>query len=57
MPHSFYATTYSLKPLDVKFMKSLHNKVNVVPVIAKSDTLTKHEVIKLKARVRCCVMS
>ena len=38
--------------MDVSFMKSLHNKVNVVPVIAKSDTLTKNEVIKLKARVR-----
>lgn len=32
-------------------MKKLHNKVNIVPVIAKSDVLTKKEVQKLKKRV------
>ena len=32
-------------------MKSLHNRVNIVPVIAKSDTLTKQEVNRLKKRV------
>lgn len=32
-------------------MKKLHNKVNVVPVIAKSDVLTKKEIQKLKKRV------
>lgn len=40
-----------LKPIDVKFMKALHNKVNIVPVIAKADTLTKAEVRKLKVRI------
>uniref|UniRef100_A0A8C9TXD1 Septin 2 n=1 Tax=Scleropages formosus TaxID=113540 RepID=A0A8C9TXD1_SCLFO len=30
---------HGLKPLDVQFMKAIHNKVNVVPVIAKADTL------------------
>ena len=33
-------------------MKAIDNKVNIVPVIAKADTLTKEEVIKLKQRVR-----
>jgi len=42
---------HGLKPLDISFMKSLHNKVNIVPVIAKSDTLTKKELIRLKQRV------
>jgi len=42
---------HGLKPLDIEFMKSLHNRVNIVPVIAKSDTLTKQEVNRLKKRV------
>jgi len=33
-------------------MKSLQDRVNLVPVIAKSDTLTRREVGLLKARVR-----
>lgn len=40
-----------LKPLDIEFMKQLHNKVNIVPVIAKADCLTKKEVQRLKSRV------
>ena len=32
-------------------MKQLHNKVNIVPVIAKADTLTKNEVNKLKKKI------
>lgn len=42
---------FRLKPLDIEFMKKLHNKVNIVPVIAKADCLTKKEVERLKARV------
>ncbi|KAK7075926.1 septin 2 [Halocaridina rubra] len=42
---------HGLKPLDVQFMKQLHNKVNIVPVIAKADTLTKQEVSKLKRKI------
>lgn len=32
-------------------MKRLHQKVNIVPVIAKADTLTAPEVWKLKQRI------
>jgi septin 2 len=32
-------------------MKMLHHKVNIVPVIAKADMLTKKEVSRLKKRV------
>ena len=32
-------------------MKRLHRKVNIVPVIAKADTLTKQEIAKLKANL------
>ena len=42
---------FRLKPLDVSFMKAIHHKVNIVPVIAKADTLTKVEVVKLKRKV------
>ena len=40
-----------MKVLDIEFMKAIHNKVNIVPVIAKADTLTKQEVMRLKQRV------
>ncbi|CAG0912440.1 unnamed protein product [Notodromas monacha] len=42
---------HGLKPLDIDFMKQLHAKVNIVPVIAKADTLTRKEVLALKTRV------
>jgi septin 2 len=45
-------TGHGLKPLDIEFMKQLHDKVNVIPVIAKADTLTPLEVKTLKKRVR-----
>lgn len=32
-------------------MKALQNKVNIVPIIAKADTLTTSEVKRLKTRV------
>lgn len=37
-------TGHSLKALDVAVMKKLHKKVNLIPVIAKADTLTEEEV-------------
>ncbi|KAG5675867.1 hypothetical protein PVAND_005735 [Polypedilum vanderplanki] len=42
---------HGLKPLDIEFMKKLHLKVNIVPVIAKADMLTKKEVSRLKMRI------
>ncbi|KAK4644436.1 Cell division control protein 3 [Podospora bellae-mahoneyi] len=44
-------TGHSLKPLDIEVMKRLHTKVNLIPVIAKSDTLTDEEVVAFKARI------
>ncbi|MBN3289239.1 SEPT2 protein, partial [Polypterus senegalus] len=43
---------HGLRPVDVEFMKALHEKVNVVPLISKADCLTPSEVKKLKDRVR-----
>ena len=52
MVHSFiYPFLSSLKPLDIQFMKELHHLVNIIPVIAKADTLTPSEIKKLKIRV------
>jgi len=42
---------FRLKPIDIKFMRSLHHKVNIVPVIAKADTLTPVELKKQKKKV------
>ncbi|KAH8335202.1 hypothetical protein KR067_000790 [Drosophila pandora] len=42
---------HGLKPLDVEFIKKLHSKVNIVPVIAKADCLTKKEILRLKCRI------
>lgn len=42
---------HGLKPLDVVFMRALHTKVNIVPVIAKADTLTRSELVQLKQRI------
>lgn len=44
-------TGHSLKPLDIEVMRRLHTKVNLIPVIAKSDTLTDEEITNFKARV------
>uniref|UniRef100_UPI00358EFF7C septin-7 isoform X2 n=1 Tax=Myxine glutinosa TaxID=7769 RepID=UPI00358EFF7C len=34
---------HGLKPLDIEFMKRLHEKVNIIPLVAKADTLTPEE--------------
>ena len=37
--------------LDVAAMKKLHKKVNLVPVIAKADSLTTNELVRFKAQI------
>eukprot|EP00732_Lithocolla_globosa_P005117 Lithocolla_globosa_v1_NODE_5081_length_1307_cov_36.576217.p1 type:complete len:410 gc:universal NODE_5081_length_1307_cov_36.576217:1253-24(-) len=44
-------TGHRLKPLDIEFMKQLHKKVNIIPVIAKADTLTAKESASFKKRI------
>ncbi|GAA5827087.1 hypothetical protein JCM3770_006688 [Rhodotorula araucariae] len=44
-------TGHSLKPVDIEFMRRLHTRVNLIPVIAKADTLTDDEVVQFKARI------
>ncbi|XP_020641631.3 septin-9 isoform X2 [Pogona vitticeps] len=45
------ATGHSLRPLDIEFMRRLSKVVNIVPVIAKADTLTLEERDYFKQRI------
>jgi len=42
---------HSLRQMDLELMKRLHRKVNLVVVIAKADTLTATEIVKLKLNI------
>merc|ERR1712013_1450 len=44
-------TGHGLKPLDIEFMKKVHNKVNIIPIIAKADTLTGDECNRFKQQI------
>ncbi|CAG2207942.1 SEPT6_8_11 [Mytilus edulis] len=50
-------TGHSLKALDLVTMKKLDSKVNIIPVIAKADTITKAELQKFKAKIMSELMS
>ena len=41
----------SLQALDIEFMKRLHDRVNIIPVIAKADTLTSDELRHFKKTI------
>lgn len=45
-------TAHYLKPLDLGFCKQIHEKCNLIPVIAKSDILTEEEIAVFKRRIR-----
>ncbi|PWA32705.1 hypothetical protein CCH79_00012483 [Gambusia affinis] len=45
-------TGHCLRPLDVEFMRRLSKVVNIVPVIAKADTLTLEERDSFKQTIR-----
>jgi septin 7 len=44
-------TGHGLKPLDIQFMKKIHNKVNIIPVIGKADSCTVNEINLFKTKV------
>ncbi|KAM9061510.1 septin-8-like [Sarcophilus harrisii] len=44
-------TGHSLKSLDLVTMKMLDRMVNIIPVIAKADTITKSELPRFKSRI------
>ncbi|XP_076026475.1 neuronal-specific septin-3 isoform X2 [Genypterus blacodes] len=45
-------TGHSLRQLDLEFMKRLSHSVNIIPIIAKADTMTIEERQEFKQRVR-----
>lgn len=45
-------TGHTLKPLDIEIMKRLGTRVNLIPVVAKADTLTQNDLFLFKQRVR-----
>jgi cell division control protein 12 len=42
---------FSLKPLDIEIMKRLGTRVNLIPVVAKADTLTQNDLYTFKQSV------
>jgi cell division control protein 12 len=46
---------HTLKPLDILAMKELGKRVNLVPVIAKADTLTPAAMASFKQIIRDCI--
>lgn len=42
---------HGLRPLDLEFLRRLQYKVNLVPVLAKADCLTKEEAARRKERI------
>jgi septin 6/8/11 len=49
-------TGHSLKSLDLLMMKNLDKKVNIIPVIAKADTIAKNELIRFKQKIMSDLM-
>ncbi|KAI9299773.1 Septin-domain-containing protein [Cunninghamella echinulata] len=45
-------TGQGLKPLDIEIMKRLGSRVNLIPVIAKADTLTPKDLSLFKQRIK-----
>jgi septin family protein len=43
-------TGHTLKPLDIEVMKRLCTRVNLIPVVAKADTLSPRDLARFKQR-------
>jgi len=44
-------TGHALREIDIEFMRRLGPRVNIIPVIAKADTLAPNELAAFKKRV------
>jgi cell division control protein 12 len=49
-------TGHTLKPLDIQVMKHLGQRVNLIPVIGKADTMSLDDLKKFKKKVRSALM-
>lgn len=50
-------TGHTLRPLDIEAMKRLGSRVNLVPVVAKADTLTPADLAAFKQRVKDVILA
>lgn len=50
-------TGHSLKTLDLETMRALDHKINIIPVIAKADTISKNELLEFKKRIMSDLIS
>ncbi|KAK4991622.1 Septin spn4 [Elasticomyces elasticus] len=48
-------TGHTLKPLDIEVMKRLCTRVNLIPVVAKADTLSPADLSRFKHRIRAVI--
>lgn len=48
-------TGHSLRPLDVQILKALCSRVNVIPVIAKADSLGPTDILVFKERIMAVI--
>ncbi|KAF9972845.1 Septin 4 [Actinomortierella ambigua] len=46
-----YFILYDLKPVDLEFMKRIMHQVNLIPVLAKADTLSVNQLWRAKQRI------
>ena len=53
----YFIAPHRLKHIDIAFMRALHRKVNIVPIIAKSDTMTTKEKEEFKLQAREALVS
>ena len=44
-------TGHSLKPIDLMIMKKIDQRCNIIPIIAKADTIAKNELSKFKQNI------
>ncbi|XP_071994159.1 septin-4 isoform X2 [Engystomops pustulosus] len=42
---------HGMRPLDIEFLRALHDRVNIVPILGKADSLTPKELILKKQRI------
>ena len=44
-------TAHALREVDITFMKKLGRRVNIIPVLAKADSMTPTELVAFKKRI------
>ena len=48
----YFIAANGLKTIDLEFMRRLHQKVNIIPVISRADAYTREELVQTKEKIR-----